>query len=319
MNDPQLIMDQLAVTTPVVLSGGHSAEREISLKSGRAVVAALKALGKHVQTFDPAEMSLSKFNWPETALAVVMLHGTYGEDGAVQQELEELGIPYTGSGRQASHDAFHKSIAKEIFQKNGLTTPEFECFSIEDVARQGTAVLNNSEFPLVVKPEAQGSSLGVTIVRSQDQLKVAIDDAAMLGQKILIERLIYGEEWTVPILDRQILPPIRITALEGFFDYQAKYQSRETTYEVIPVNQSHASSLVSNLALSACEVLGTSGICRVDLIVDQDGQPWLLEVNTVPGMTESSLVPKAARQLGWEMPELCRQILLSALSNQTKR
>lgn len=300
----------------VVLYGGNSPERSISLESGTAVAEALSQAGYQVTLLDPANHSVKTFNWQPDSIAIVMLHGTYGEDGQVQAELDALNIPYSGSNRTASRIAFHKQTAKEIFATQQLPTPDWQVIPATTEAEQLIAHAAGLAFPLVIKPAAQGSSIGVTIVEHQADLQPAFDAAKEFDDVILLEKAIIGEEWTVPVLDRHPLPAIRISSDRKFFDYSAKYEDESTQYEVIRQSDSATALRVTELSIQACASLNTSGICRVDLIVDRAGQPWLLEVNTIPGMTDHSLVPKSAREFGWSMPELCERILLSALPNR---
>lgn len=279
---------------------------------------ALSEVGYQVRQLDPAEQSLSGFNWGTDPLAVIMLHGTYGEDGQIQAELKDLGVPFTGSDQVASQLAFHKHAAKEVFRTHLLPTPDWKVVPSTIEQQELEDLAAEIGYPVVVKPEAQGSSIGVSIVRTADELWHAFQLAKEFDDLILVEKAICGEEWTVPILDRQPLPAIRISSNRSFFDYAAKYEDDHTSYDVIKQSESEIAQRVTELSLKACDSLKTAGICRVDLMVDASGQPWLLEVNTIPGMTDHSLVPKAASVIGWTMPELCERILLSALNNRSK-
>lgn len=303
----------------VVLAGGPSPEREISLQSGAAVATALRHGGFPVEMLDPIPGTLQDYSWSPQQLAFIMLHGTYGEDGTVQAELDACGIRYTGASQAASHRAFHKSLAKACFAAAGVPTPTGVAFT-GSVARENLpGLFARFRGRVVVKPDAQGSSLGVSLVTQLSDLSAAIDEAFGFGQTVLIEELIDGEEWTVPVLDGVPLPSIRVQAKRQFFDYQAKYLDAATTYEVLLPEESETARRVTDVSLSACAALGVSGICRVDLIVDRQGKPWVLEVNTVPGMTDHSLVPKSAARLGWDMTQLCRRILLPWLPDHYSR
>lgn len=313
MEHPPLLPQKI-----VVLLGGSSPEREISLQSGTAVAAAMRQRGHEVTLLDPAETTLSDFDWPLHSIAVIMLHGTGGEDGLVQSELAALGVCYTGSDAFASRLAFHKIDSKKFFRTTGLNTPDWEVLTSDATRAEVESAAARIGFPLVLKPDAQGSSIGVSIVARPTELWDAFELARALDERILIERVIPGEEWTVPILDSFILPAIRISSKRTFFDYSAKYLDDQTRYEVLDAETSETARVVSQLSLEACRVLGTHGVCRVDLIVDHSGIAWLLEVNTIPGMTNHSLVPKAAAVLGWSLPDLCERILFSALANRCK-
>lgn len=303
----------------VVLCGGTSPERTISLQSGDAVARSFRELGYTVDVLDPQQQPLQEFRWKPDSMAIVMLHGTYGEDGQVQSELEALGVPYSGSGINASRLAFHKDLSKQLFQQSELPTPPWETISSGIDSTTLRSIASEMGFPLVVKPEAQGSSIGVAILHDEDELWKAFQSAGELDSQIILERAILGSEWTVPVLDNFPLPPIRIGSKRLFFDYQAKYHDHQTSYDVIDPQSSELAATVSELGLKACQSLETEGICRVDIMVDQNNQPWLLEVNTIPGMTNHSLVPKSAASLGWNLNELCERILFSALSNHSSR
>ena len=297
----------------VVLQGGPSLEREISLKSGAAVIAALQSLGHHVTAIDPAEVDLDRCDWSQTDVVFIALHGTYGEDGQVQQWLEDHDLPYTGSGPRASQMAFSKSAAKERFLQAHLPTPSYVLIHQSDSASEIAAHVRQIGFPLVIKPDAQGSSLGVTLVREEQELPAALTACFALGEFGLIESAIAGTEWTVGFLDDEVLPPILIETDHEFFDFEAKYTSDETRYLCDPPVAAELKRCVIQAAIGARAAVGTSGLARVDLRVDHHQRPWILEVNTVPGLTDHSLVPKAAAHRGWGFAELCQRSLESAL------
>lgn len=303
-----------------VLLGGTSPERDISLESGDAVTTALLDLGYSVQQIDPAHLRLQDVDWPsELCLAFNMLHGTFGEDGQAQAVLDALQIPYTGSNAAASRLTFQKHLAKQLFEAANLPTPVWQLISGADIAQHIPEALESLGFPLVVKPDAQGSSIGVSILHSAEHVSAAIEAAHTFDQNVLLETAIIGEEWTVPLIDDRPLPAIRISSRNAFFDYSAKYHDDLTGYEVLTIQESETARRVTDLSVRACRLLKTSGITRVDLIVDRQGQPWLLEVNTIPGMTNHSLVPKSAARLNWTMGDLCKQNILSALAKRTHR
>lgn len=297
----------------VVLLGGTSAERDISLISGEAVAQALAAAGHRVTRIDPQVQAVEEVDWSDADVAFIALHGTSGEDGQVQRKLDHLGVPYTGSGALPSELAFHKLAAKQRFAAAGLPTPPFRGVS-EDAGQ--TLIRERAEelgYPLVVKPEAQGSSLGVSIVHEPSKLISAVDCAREFDRIVFLERGIPGEEWTVPVFDDAVLPPIRITTPHEFFDFSAKYTDQETQYDVITDPAHGVATRVQDLARQACRVLGCRGISRVDLRADAAGQAWLLEVNTIPGLTDHSLVPKSAAAIGWSMSRLCEEMIRAAL------
>lgn len=290
-----------------VLYGGPSAEREVSLESGRTVANALAERGYAVTLIDPIVTPVANADWRRFDSAFIALHGTYGEDGDVQRELDAMGVPYTGSNAAASAIAFDKWAAKQRFTDAGVPTPAARLVR----APQGVpAMANEIGFPLVVKPCSQGSSVGVTVVFEPKRLEEAAEECFRHDNRGLVETAIVGEEWTVGLIDRRCLRPIRITPARGFYDYEAKYRDDRTDYDV--ADDSAPSKLVAALwalAGAACEAVGTSGIARVDFRVDEAGQPWVLEVNTVPGFTSHSLIPKAAAADGISLGELFESVL----------
>ena len=306
--------DSLRIT---VLSGGDSAEREISLASGAGVATALKRAGHHVTCLDPQGRTLAEFDWSACDVCFIALHGGAGEDGRVQQELESLAIPYTGSGPRASRLAMSKAASKRRFMGAGVPTPQFVSFSTSAIAK-------NSEFPadfrqlglpFILKPDGQGSSLGVSCVRRAEQLAGALADCQAYDSQGLAERFIAGREFTVAVLDHTALPMLEIVSAAGLFTYESKYHSGTTEYRFEIDLPPHVMEQIQAVAVRAAAALGTAGLVRVDVMLDSDHQPWVLEVNTVPGMTERSLAPKAAARAGLNMAALCdflvRQPLLA--------
>ena len=288
-----------------MLLGGRSAEREISLLSGNAVLAALKRQGVDAQAFDPAERPLEDLKREGFARAHIALHGRYGEDGTVQGALELLGIAYTGSGVMASAVAMDKWRTKLIWQAVGIPTPRYVLL---DANSDYAAVAKELGLPLIVKPANEGSTIGLSKVLEAKQLPQAYALAAQSDALVLAEEFIGGMELTAAILDDQPLPLVRIQP-PGLYDYQAKYFSDETKYfcpSGLPAGQEQ---LIQELALKAYRIIGCHGWGRVDVMLTKDGQPSLLEVNTSPGMTGHSLVPMAAKQAGLSFDELCMKIL----------
>ena len=299
----------------LVLAGGPSAEREVSLKSGLAVVAALESRRHRVSCFDPRQESIGGIDPSEFDVVFIALHGRYGEDGTVQSQLESAGFAYTGSGPAASALAFCKSASKRRFRQCGIPTPigiEFRCDEPSDQILDRVSAHPDLNRMVVVKPDCQGSSIGVSFARTRTEIEQAIRDALQHDSSGLIEAAIPGEEWTVPFLDNRALPPIRIGTQRSFFDYEAKYLSDETRYEF--PDDSELSQHVIKTARRAVDSLGVTGLSRVDLRVDPSGQPWVLEVNTIPGLTDHSLAPKAAARAGIPFPELCEQLCLRAIA-----
>jgi D-alanine-D-alanine ligase len=308
-----------------VLAGGRSAEREISLKSGAAVAAAIRAGGHSVFEFDPAREDIAAIDWTnapvgrpgEGRTAVIdcvflALHGAFGEDGQVQKILESRGVPYTGSDSAASAVAFSKWAAKQRFLDRGIATPAAVRIAANDPPGFAWSAASAVGYPLVVKPDRQGSSIGVTIVESRAHLGPALANCFRFDSTGLLEAALPGEEWTVAVIDGEALPPIRIGTSRQFYDYTAKYAAEDTQYQFEGGSPPLIESL-SRLAQAACRALDCSGIARVDLRLDSGGAPFVLEVNTIPGMTDHSLVPKAAARVGMSMTALCERAIDSAL------
>ena len=301
-----------------VLMGGVSAEREISLMSGRGVLQALLSRGVDAHAFDPAEHDICALKTAEFARCFVALHGRFGEDGTVQGALELLGIPYTGSGVMASSMAIDKVMTKRLLLAESLPTPKYV------LLRRGTfnsadvdAIPDVLGLPLIVKPSREGSSIGLTKVRARADMAEAVAQAAVLDADVLCEQFIHGDEVTCPVLgtgsSAQTLPVIRIVAADGNYDYQNKYFTDTTQYLVpcgLPQGEEAA---VQQLVLQAYRTLDCRGWARADVMIDaKTRQPYLLEINTSPGMTSHSLVPMSARAAGISYEDLCIEILKTA-------
>jgi D-alanine-D-alanine ligase len=300
----------------VVLKGGQSAERDVSLASGAAVATALESSGHRVCSVDPAQTSLWEFQWLPDDVVFIALHGEFGEDGQVQELLESLRLPYTGSDSEASRLAFSKSAAKVRFLQRNVPTPPFVLIHHTDPELRIRRVAERVGFPLVVKPDAQGSSLGVSLVRTPRELMPAVQSCFGYGPFGLLEQAVLGTEWTLAMLDDAPLPLIQIGTSHTLFDFEAKYRDEATTcaFEfAIPPGEV---ARIVDAGRRACEALETTGLARVDLRLDESRRPWVLEVNTVPGMTDHSLVPKAAAQAGLSLGALCERALESALRRQ---
>jgi D-alanine-D-alanine ligase len=282
-----------------VLEGGFSREREVSLRTGQAVAGALRQLGYSVVEVDVVSPSFEIP--PGTGFCFICLHGVFGEDGELQEALETRGIPFSGSSARACRKAFDKIEARKAFQGVGLPVPEGEV-----LAREGVPTL---PLPLVIKPARQGSSVGVTIVGTKEELGPALELAWSCDTAVLAERYVPGRELTVAILGEEALPIVEIRPKRGFYDYRNKYTPGATEYLCpAPLSPGEAKE-IARVALEAHRVLGCEVYSRVDLILDAKGTPWLLEVNTIPGMTETSLFPKAAAAAGISFGELCQRIL----------
>ena len=292
-----------------VLLGGRSAERAVSLKSGALVLEALRRRGVDAHPFDPAERGLEALIAGRFERVFIILHGRFGEDGTVQGALEFLGIPYTGSGVLASALAMDKLRSKLLWQASGLPTPPCEVLRADSDFRAVAARLG---LPLMVKPVNEGSSLGMSKVRAAAQLDEAYTLAVNYDRAVIAEKFIEGSELTCGVLGSEALPLIRLETPREFYDYEAKYLAEDTRYILpcgLPPAQERA---LQQLCLRAFEALGCRGWGRVDLMLDRDGAPHLLEVNTAPGMTDHSLVPMAARAVGLSYEDLCLRILAAA-------
>ncbi len=292
-----------------VLLGGRSAEREVSLKSGSMVLKALKGRGVDAHPFDPAERGLDELAKQKFDRAFIALHGRFGEDGTVQGVLEWLGIAYTGSGVLASALAMDKLRTKRIWQAEKLPTPPY---AVLDKTTDLRAVAKRLGVPLMVKPASEGSSIGMSKVKRAAALDEAYALAANYDRVVIAEKFVRGTELTVGILGEQVLPIIKLETPREFYDYQAKYIADDTRY-IIPSGLTPRKERdIQTLCLKAFRTLGCVGWGRVDLMLDRAGRPYLLEVNTAPGMTDHSLVPMAARAVGISYEDLCLRILEGA-------
>ncbi|TDR53780.1 D-alanine--D-alanine ligase [Halomonas ventosae] len=293
----------------VVLYGGDSAEREVSLKSGAAVLAALTRSGVDAIGYDPADGGLVGLEALAPDRVFIALHGRGGEDGTLQGALELLGIPYTGSGVLASALGMDKQRTKLIWQALGLPTPESVMLGPK---ADWSAVVERLGLPLIVKPVHEGSTLGISIVESRDALESAYRDAARFDARVMAERFVRGEEYTVSLLAGDVLPAIRVEVPSGFYDYEAKYLSDETCYHLPCGLSGDEEAELAALCRGAFEAIGAEGWGRVDVMRDAEGRFWLIEVNTVPGMTDHSLVPQAAAHAGIDFDALVLRILATA-------
>ena len=305
-----------------VLMGGLSAERDISLMSGQGVLQALRSQGVDAHAFDPAERDLGELKTEGFARCFIALHGRFGEDGTVQGALEMMGIPYTGSGVMASSIAIDKVMTKRLLLAEGLPTPRYALLRRGVYTRaEVEAIPDVLGLPLIVKPAREGSSLGLSKVTERSGMTAAIALAAKMDADILCEQFIQGDEVTCPVLGTgehaHALPVIRIVAPEGNYDYENKYFTDTTQYLVpcgLPEGEEAA---IQALVLKAFRTLGCRGWARADVMIDQaTRQPYLLEINTSPGMTGHSLVPMSARSTGMAYEALCLEVLKSARLDQ---
>jgi D-alanine-D-alanine ligase len=294
-----------------VLLGGGSSERDISLLSGKAVLAALKRRGVNAQAFDPAQRALTDLLTLKIDRVWIALHGPGGEDGTVQGALEFLGIPYTGSGVMGSAIGMDKLRSKRLAQAAGVATPEF---AVLRVASDLDLALKRLGLPMIVKPGSQGSSVGMARVERAEDLPQAWKNALRVEPLVFAESWITGGEYTVSILQGQALPSIRIETPRSFYDYEAKYLRDDTRYFCPSGLAAAAEQQLAKLALASFDACGAEGWGRADFMLDAAGKPLLLEINTVPGMTDHSLVPMAARTAGIDFDELVWRVLETSLS-----
>ncbi|MBD3897405.1 D-alanine--D-alanine ligase [Halomonas sp. ML-15] len=296
----------------VVLYGGDSAEREVSLLSGAAVLASLQRSGLDVTGYDLADGGLAGLEALAPDRVFIAMHGRGGEDGTLQGALELLGIPYTGSGVLASSLGMDKQRTKQVWQALGLPTPESVILGV-DADWEG--VCEQLGLPLIVKPVHEGSTLGISIVDSREALAAAYQEAARFDAQVMAERFIQGPEYTVSLLGDDTLPPIRVEVPSGFYDYEAKYISNDTRYH-LPCGLAAAEEAeLGELCRRAFAAIGGEGWGRVDVMRDAQGRFWLLEVNTVPGMTDHSLVPQSAAYAGYDFDALVCRILATTLDD----
>src|SRR5438477_3752693 len=297
--------DQSLPKKIAVLMGGPGSERDVSLATGRGVSKALRSLGAEIVDVDVRD---EKFTLPKDVdLAFITIHGTFGEDGQLQEILEERGVPYTGDGVEASRAAFDKILSKEKFREHDVVTPEWE---VVEVGQRPTISV-----PLVVKPARQGSTVGVVIVKNASDLDSAITEAGRYDRKLLIEKFIPGRELTIGILGGQALPILEIIPKGGFYDFTNKYpflnpQAGGGAQHVCPAKiDPKKTKQIQELALRAHRALGLQVYSRVDVILSENGEPFVLEANTIPGMTEASLLPEAAAAAGINYVDLCVRII----------
>ena len=283
--------------------GGNSSEREISLKSGKAVLQGLKRCGYNVTAIDVGSDLAGKLKRQKIGTAFIALHGRWGEDGSVQGLLEIMGIPYTGSGVLGSAMAMDKVVMKMVSESTGIPTPAYTMV--------GEGIKVHFPLPFVVKPANEGSTIGISIVRKQKEVGPAIKKARTYDRKVMVERYIEGDEITVGIVNGEVLPVVQVKPTSGFYDFEAKYTKGMTEY-IVPakISKAMAKKAVA-IALEVYGVFELSGCARIDMLVDDD-LPKVIDINTSPGMTETSLVPKAWGHLGRTFDELVESILMEA-------
>ncbi|HLF17306.1 MAG TPA: D-alanine--D-alanine ligase [Candidatus Omnitrophota bacterium] len=303
-----------------VLMGGPSSEREISLKSGQAVLLALQEEGCHVSPIfidtDDEKALLSQLQQAAIDVAFLALHGRFGEDGTIQAILDKANIIYTGSGVEASQRAFNKVVCQQLFQQNHIRVSRYA--ALRKNSGNPAKALAALKLPVFVKPSCEGSSIGISYAASKAELEAALALAWQYGEEVLVEEAIEGTEVTVGILDQAPLPIVEICPKNKFFDFKAKYEKGMTEY-IVPARLSQeAAKAVQETALKAYKLLGCRHLARVDFMVDRKGQHYLLEVNTIPGFTATSLLPKAAKHAGINFNQLCLKLVGLAYGEKKK-
>jgi D-alanine-D-alanine ligase len=295
-----------------VMLGGPSAEREVSLRTGAAAANALRSLGHEVHELDPKtpEWTLA----PGTDVVFLALHGTYGEDGTVQKQLDALGVPYTGCDAEGSRIAFDKLLTKQCFMELGVPTARFLTVNSAEMVMP-----SDLHPPLVVKPARQGSSVGLQFVEKTADWHVALAESLKFDTEVLVEEKIIGRETTVGILGGQVLPVVEVRPKAGAYDYKNKYTAGQTEYFCPAKFDEVTTQRIQDAALAAFKAVGGRDYARVDVMVRMDGSPVVLEVNTLPGMTETSLLPKAAAAAGMNYAELCQRMIDLALQRNGKQ
>jgi D-alanine-D-alanine ligase len=317
-----LNIDAASLGKVAVLLGGHSAERPVSLMSGNGVLAALRAVGVDAHAFDPAERPLQALKDEGFARAFIALHGRGGEDGTLQGALEWLGIPYTGSGVTASGVAMDKTMTKRVWATEGLPTPQYLALARAELTRERIRTIPDElGLPVVVKPPHEGSSIGITKAAGYSEMQGAVELALGFDDELLFEQCIDGPEVTCAVLGRGdsaiALPVVEIRAVGGDYSYENKYVSNDTKY-LFGTLPAALEAEIQQLVLKAYRLLGCRGWGRADLMLRrQDMKPFLLEMNTSPGMTSHSLVPKAAQAVGIDYPHLCLWLLSQARLDRT--
>ncbi len=288
----------------LVVSGGYSPEREVSLQSGLNVADSLRQAGHIPDRWDPADRSADEINSAEWDIAFPMLHGTGGEDGVLHRTLQQIGLPWVGSSISSSFLTFDKSLTRERLQAHGIPIPPGRTIgSIEAPMPQS--------WPVVVKPARQGSSIGVTIVEGEVGWSSAVATALSLSSEAVIESYIAGREISIPVIDGEVFPAVEIEVPNGWYDYHNKYENESTKYHIAPADLPDD---LNTIARRSCDVCDAEGILRVDLRINDRGEAYVLEINSIPGMTTHSLVPMSVESTGLSLPEFCDQCVRRALS-----
>lgn len=300
-----------------VLMGGMSKERDISIKSGKAVHKALIDKGYNSVEIDVGRDIDEVLKKEEVDVAFITLHGKYGEDGVIQGVLEMLGIPYTGSGVMSSAMAMDKGFTKKVLMSRKIATPEFCLIDEEDgegKMDRNLEIVGKMELPIIVKPVSEGSTIGISIVKVAEELKEAVETAFRFDNSVMAESYIEGREFTVSVMDGRSMPVIEIRPKSGFYDFESKYNKGKTEFDIPAEIDKELADLMSTMSVDSYKALDCRGAGRVDLMVDKDNKPFVIEVNTIPGMTELSLLPMAAGAEGVSYEDLVEKILISAVS-----
>lgn len=299
----------------IVLMGGPSKEAEVSRRTGEAIAEALRSLGYNAATLELVpEQLLADIKAQGGDIVFNALHGKFGEDGALQGLLEMAGIPYTGSGVMAQAVGMNKKISKDVFVGAGIPTATAKSYNseTESEAQIVAHIKANFKLPVVLKPATQGSSIGVTIVRDDSELEAAVKESLIYDNILVVEQYLDGREFTVSVLDGKALPVIEIRPHSGEYDYTSKYTTGATDYLVPAPIDEVLTKKMQVIGETVYRELQCAGVIRVDIMTNGAGEPYVLEYNTIPGMTATSLVPKAAKSMGMDFPTLCEKILLSA-------
>ncbi|QDT63957.1 D-alanine--D-alanine ligase family protein [Calycomorphotria hydatis] len=310
-----------------IVTGGPSAEREISLRSAGAVRQTLVDLEADVSVIDPGpqrinpDQLLQEIQSAKPDAVFIAMHGHFGEDGQLQSLLENAGISFTGSGSLASAAAFDKSRAKNMWREAGLPVLPQIRVTADSTDGNEAALLQRCQeelrFPCIIKPNADGSSVGIRLASNPEELSDALETAYIYSHDVLIEEFVTGQEWSVGFYQRECLAVTKIRPVGEIFDFDAKYVSGETDFEFISPGEPGFPHAIAEITRQACEVIGTTGLTRVDIREDEQGNPWLLEINTVPGMTLQSQIPRMAECHGIGFPTLCRRLLKDAAAQQS--
>ncbi len=294
--------------------GGLSKERDISIKSGKAVLKALKDKGYNAVSIDVGRDIDLVLKEEKIKIAFIALHGNFGEDGIIQGVLELLGVKYTGSGVMSSAMAMDKGFTKQVLKSRGIGTPDFCLLSLGDGLGLSLKKAGTMKLPVIVKPVSEGSTIGIKIVKESEELEDAIKHAFEFDRSVMVESFIEGREFTVSVMDGGAMPVIEIRPKSGFYDFESKYNKGRTEFDVPALIDESLAKKMSEMSVDCYNSLDCRGAARVDLMLDKNNNPFVIEINTIPGMTELSLLPMAAESLGISYGDLVEKILISAVN-----